>query len=76
MNTQYKNKCSVICTDNDKIVEAEIDHFKPGHFVDVWLAQNKIKMMWNGKVYVGNKMGLEFTTKGPQEFNMNKTRGF
>lgn len=76
MKSQYDNKCTVHCTDNDKVAEAEVDHFKKGHFVDVWLAENKIKMMWNGHVYVGNKMGFEFTTKGPIEFKINKTRGF
>jgi hypothetical protein len=73
--TEYDNTCTITCTDNDKIVEAEVENFKKGHFVDVWIAQNKMKMTWNGKVYVGNKMGLEFTTNGPKEFNINR-RGF
>ena len=31
-------------------------------------------MSWNGKVYVGNAHGMEFTTDGPKQFNTNKGR--
>ena len=33
--------------------------------LDAYIATNKIKMKWNGKVYVGNAHGMEFTTSGP-----------
>ena len=41
----------------------------------MFLAQNKIHMDWNGKVYVGNKLGMEFTTPGPEIFEVNLGRG-
>jgi len=37
---------------------------------------NKVRMQWNGKVYVGNKMGLEFTTPGPKVYEVKQGRGF
>ena len=41
-----------------------------------FIATNKIHMRWNGKVYVGNAHGMEFTTAGPVQRKFNKTRGF
>jgi len=76
MPTEHDKTCIVTCTDNDRTIEAEVDRFNKGQFVDVFMAQNKIKMMWNGKVYVGNKMGMEFTTPGPKEYQINKGRGY
>ena len=70
MKTQHDNKCQVTCTYNDKVIEAEVDRFEKGKFVEVFMAQNQIKMMWNGRVYVGNKMGMEFTTPGPIEYTL------
>ena len=60
----------------NSIYKQHVDRFNKGQFVDVFMAQNKIKMMWNGKVYVGNKMGMEFTTPGPKEYQINKGRGY
>lgn len=76
MPTEYDKTCTITCTDNDRKIEAEVDRFEKNKFVDVYMAQNKIKMIWNGKVYVGNKMGLEFTTPGPKEYQINRNRGF
>jgi hypothetical protein len=76
MNTHYDDKCIVTCTDNDRTMEAEIGSYKKEQFVEVYMAQNKVRLMWNGKVYVGNKMGLEFTTPGPKEFTTKQGRGY
>ena len=43
--------------------------------VEVFIAQNRLKLLWNGSVYVGNKSGLEFTTKGPDMYKVNEGRG-
>ena len=53
-------------------------HIEPcaKEFLDIFLATNKIHMEYNGRVYVGNKMGFEFTTPGPRIFQINKGRGF
>jgi hypothetical protein len=76
INTQYDDKCPITCTDNDRVVEAEVGNFKQNDFVEVYMAGNKVRMQWNGKVYVGNKMGLEFTTPGPKVYEVKQGRGF
>jgi len=42
--------------------------------LDAFIASNKIHMRWNGKVYVGNTLGMEFTTAGPKEFKIKEGR--
>lgn len=75
MKTVFENKCMVTCTNNDKIVEAEVDNFREKDSMNVFMATNKIHMKYNGKVYVGNAFGYEFTTPGPAELNINQGRG-
>ena len=75
MASNYDNKCTITCTDNDNVAVAEVDRFEEKKFLDVFLAQNKIHMDWNGKVYVGNKLGMEFITPGPEIFEVNLGRG-
>jgi hypothetical protein len=72
----HDDKCIITCTDNGRTLEAEIGSFKSQEFVEVYMAQNKVRLTWNGKIYVGNKMGLEFTTPGPREFTVRQGRGF
>jgi len=76
MPTEHDKTCTVTCTDNDKVAQAEVERFESRKYVDVWLVGNKIRMMWNGKAYVGNKMGFEFTTPGPRVYQINRGRGF
>jgi hypothetical protein len=76
MATEYDKVCTVTCTDNDKVAEAEVDRFNDKQFLDIFLAGNKIHMQYNGKVYVGNKMGLEFTSPGPKIYQITRGRGF
>tara|TARA_B100000886_G_scaffold339384_1_gene304706 strand:- start:3079 stop:3306 length:228 start_codon:yes stop_codon:yes gene_type:complete len=71
----HDNKCQITCTDNDMVNEAEVDRFEEKKFVEVFIAQNRIKLLWNGSVYVGNKSGLEFTTKGPAIYEVKQGRG-
>ena len=52
-------------TRNEVSVEAEVDNFREHVSFNAFLATNKIPMRWNGKIYVGNAHGMEFTSKGP-----------
>lgn len=52
-------------TRSEVSVEAEVDNFREHVSFNAFLATNKIPMKWNGKVYVGNAHGMEFTSKGP-----------
>ena len=42
--------------------------------MNVFMATNKIHMKYNGKVYVGNAFGYEFTTPGPESHNIKEGR--
>ena len=72
--TVYNNTVQVTCTDNDKVVEAEIDNYKPQQGFDAYIATQRIPFRWNGKVYVGNSIGLEFTSPGPDSYNIKRGR--
>jgi len=52
-------------TSSEIAVEAEVDNFREGQSFDAFVATNKIPMKWNGKIYVGNAHGMEFTSPGP-----------
>ena len=75
MKRIFDNGVKLLCTDNDKEVTASIDNFKEGKSFNVYLATNKIHMKWNGRVYVGNAHGMEFTSKGPEYYDVPLTRG-
>ena len=75
MKIFYEDKCYVTCTDKDMTVEAEVSNHKPNDYLTVVIATNKIHMKWNGKVFVGNSQGLEFTSQGPVEHIIKEGRG-
>jgi len=75
MKTFYEDKCSITCTDKDQIVEAEVMEFRPKQHLTVVLATNKIHMKYNGRLYVGNAVGMEFTSNGPDEHVVKQGRG-
>lgn len=76
----YFGKTAVLKnTRNDQEVECEVDNIRRtnkgvNESLDAFVANNKIHMNWNGRVYVGNAHGMEFTTTGPKEFNTKKGR--
>ena len=76
MRQQFEDKCQVTCTDNDKTVTADIMSYRPKDTLTIILGESKIGMKWNGRqVYVGNALGMEFTSKGPEEIVVMKGRG-
>jgi hypothetical protein len=74
MKEIFDKVCMVTCTNNDKIVEAEVDNFKVKQSMDIYMATNKIHMKFNGRVYVGSAFGMEFTTPGPDSFVLKEGR--
>jgi hypothetical protein len=66
MRTVYDKTAKLINTRNEMSADADIDNFKEGKGFDAYLATNKIPMRWNGRVYVGNAHGMEFTSEGPR----------
>ena len=63
----YANEATIASTRTGTEVVEEIDNFRFEKQLDAFIANNKIPMRWNGKVYVGNYAGMEFTTAGPKE---------
>jgi hypothetical protein len=58
----YSETTSVVNTRTDTAVDAEVAEFRD---LIVYVANEKISMHWNGRVYVGNMFGMELTTSGP-----------
>ena len=73
---KHEATCEVTCTDNDKTVTAEVMHFRHEDGLTVVVATNKIVMKYNKKhnVYIGNLMGMEFTSKGPKYYDVKQGR--
>ena len=65
MRTLVDNVATLTNTRSEVAVEAEVDNFREGKRFDAFLATNKIPMRWNGRIYVGNAHGMEFTSPGP-----------
>ena len=74
MDSYYGKTAMLTNTRNDQTVECEVDNVRTNESLDAFVANTKIHLRWNGKVYVGNALGMEFTTTGPQEFNTKKGR--
>ncbi len=70
----YEKTTIITNTRNNQSVEAEADNVRDGESLDVFLANTKIHMRWNGKIYVGNMAGMEFTTMGPKQIQKLKGR--
>ena len=57
----FNEQCEVTCTDNDRTVTANVMFYTPKKNLTVILV-----LKWNGRrVYVGNALGMEFTSTGP-----------
>jgi hypothetical protein len=74
MDSYYGKTAMLTNTRNDQTVECEVDNVRTNESLDAFVANTKIHLRWNGKVYVGNALGMEFTTPGPQQFNTKNIR--
>ena len=74
MDSYYAKTAMLMNTRNENEVECEVDNVRVNESLDAFVVNNKIHMNWNGRVYVGNAHGMEFTTDGPKQFNTNKGR--
>ena len=66
----FENKAILINTRNEQEVECEVDNIRANESLDAFVANTKIHFRWNGKTYVGNALGMEFTTNGPKEITI------
>ena len=79
MKTVYEKNAMLTNTRSEKSVEAEIDNVRETpkglpESLDAFLANQKIHMQWNGRIFVGNAHGMEFTTPGPKSRNVKEGR--
>ena len=74
MRSMFEKTAMIVNTRNENAVEAEVDNVRVNESLDAFIASNKIHMRWNGKVYVGNALGMEFTTSGPRDFKIKEGR--
>jgi len=63
---EFPKTIPVTCTDNDQVVDAELLGFQDKKFIDVTINTVRVRLVWTGKVYVGNMAGYEFTAKAPE----------
>jgi hypothetical protein len=71
----YEQTVSVLCSDNDKTIQADVLSFVPGKKLTVSLNKSiKMEMAYQerNKIYVVNQTGLEFVSKGPKEILVKK----
>lgn len=63
---KISDHCDVVCLDNNRIVKASVLDFKEHKTLIVVLNQSiKLTLKWNGRKYLGNSSGLEFSSDGP-----------
>lgn len=76
MTVNYEDTCELYCIDTDKTAVAEVMDFMPENRLTVAIAGNKIKLQWSEahEVYKGKMAGLDFTTSGPNFYNVRTTR--
>jgi len=59
-------KCKLTCTSNGITMDADVMSFSEGNFLTVAIAEMKVSMNFNGKLYEGKAAGMDFTSTGPR----------
>ena len=62
----YAKTAMLTNTRTEQSVSVEVDNVRENESLTAYVANQKIHMKWNGKVFVGNAHGMEFTTDGPK----------
>jgi hypothetical protein len=73
-NNTYDTTTVVTNTRTETDVTVEVGEFREKESLNAYIAGNKVHMVWNGKVYVGNTMGMELVTSGPKLIRSIKGR--
>ena len=71
----YESTAQLTNTRTDVLIEAEIGEYKDKESFNAYVAGTKVRMIWNGKTYVGNVGGMELTTPGPKLIETINTKG-
>ncbi len=54
------------CTSNGITMDADVLSYAEGKFLTVAIAEMKVSMNFNGKLYEGRAAGMNFTSTGPK----------
>jgi len=71
----YETTAVLTNTRTEVTINAEVGELKENQSLNAYIAGEKIKMLWNGKTYVGNVHGMELTTPGPKLIRSVNTKG-
>lgn len=71
-NIVYSDRVIVKNTRTEAEVEAEVADFREHESLNAYVANEKINLRWNGRVYVGNMFGMELITEGPKQLGTTK----
>ena len=77
LTSSWSEKADVTNTATEQTVTGEVHQFKPEAFLSVVLnkaVKLDLKFSPRHQLYIGNKGGMEFTSKGPEEYIHNETR--
>jgi len=71
MREVYAQTVAIECTDNNKVIEADVNRFHAGLFLEVVMNTVKVNLQYDSKFdqYVGSMGGLEFISKGPRKLH-------
>lgn len=70
----FDNRATILNTNTSISADVEVDDFRSQKSFIAYVANTKITFRWNGKTYVGNLHGMEFTSSGPAEIKKLKGR--
>ena len=68
MNEVYTTECQIECIDNGKVMEGEVDVFKKGKYLSVYVNTVKVNLQYSvlQDKYIGSMGELEFISQGPK----------
>jgi hypothetical protein len=71
----YETTAVLTNTKTDVNINAEVGELKEQESFNAYIAGTKVRMMWTGKIYVGNAHGMELTSPGPKLIRTINTKG-
>ena len=70
---KFEESCFVTCTDSGVGNQAQVHKFKNEDYLEIVIQGVVVPMPYNKKgLYIGNKFGMEFTTRGPKSYTLNR----
>ena len=71
----YETTAVLTNTRTDVTINAEVGEMKEKDSFNAYVAGNKVRFNWTGKIYVGNAHGMELTSTGPKLIRTINTKG-